>query len=64
MLFAKIAVWWVLLSCTLGPLLTWLFFYGAREQEARQRKRTAQRAITYRPLPQLSYYGSRAARFR
>ena len=22
--------WWVLLSCTLGPCLSWLFFYGAR----------------------------------
>jgi hypothetical protein len=23
--------WWVLFSCTLGPCLTWLFFYGERQ---------------------------------
>jgi hypothetical protein len=27
----KIIGWWVLLSCTLGPCLTWLFFYGERQ---------------------------------
>ena len=32
----KIIGWWVLLSCTLGPCLTWLFFYG--ERESRQAK--------------------------
>jgi hypothetical protein len=62
MLFAKIVVWWVILSCTLGPLFTWLFFYGDREQEARQRKRLANGAMTYRQPPQLNYYGSRATR--
>jgi hypothetical protein len=28
----KIIGWWVLLSCTLGPCLTWLFFYGERQR--------------------------------
>ena len=23
---------WTLLSCTIGPLLTWVFFWGDREQ--------------------------------
>jgi hypothetical protein len=27
----KIIGWWVLLSCTLGPCLTWLIFYGERQ---------------------------------
>lgn len=62
MLFAKIVVCWVLLSCTLGPLFTWLFFYGDREHEA-QRKRIATRAIT-QSLPQIGYYGSGAAHLR
>lgn len=63
MLFAKIVVCWVLLSCTLGPLFTWLFFFGDREQEAR-RKRIATRAITHQPLPQIGYYGNGAAHLR
>ena len=33
-------VWWTLLSCTIGPLLTWAFFWFEREErdgrEARQ----------------------------
>ena len=72
MLFAKIVVWWVVLSCTLGPLMTWLFFYGAREDDARERalqenarrRRRAPRAITYRPVPQLTYHRRRAVHFR
>jgi hypothetical protein len=28
----KIIGWWVLLSFTLGPCLTWLFFYGERQR--------------------------------
>jgi hypothetical protein len=27
----EIVVVWVVLSCTLGPALTWLFFYGERQ---------------------------------
>jgi hypothetical protein len=27
----KIIGYWVLLSCTLGPCLSWLFFYGERK---------------------------------
>ena len=27
----KIIGYWVLLSCTLGPCLTWLFFYRKRQ---------------------------------
>ena len=30
MLAGKIIGWWVLLSVTLGPCLTWLFFYSER----------------------------------
>jgi len=29
----KIVVWWTLLSGTLGPCLTWLFFYGDRRHQ-------------------------------
>jgi hypothetical protein len=36
----KIMGWWVFLSCTLGPCLTWLFFYGER-----QRKQTKDRRV-------------------
>ena len=35
----KIIGLWVLLSCTLGPCLTWLFFYGKRQRKyARDRR--------------------------
>ena len=36
----EIVIGWVILSCTLGPALLWLFFYGKRrertEREAEQ----------------------------
>jgi hypothetical protein len=35
----KILGLWVPLSCTLGPCLTWLFFYG--ERQGKQAKRVA-----------------------
>ena len=60
MLFAKIMIWWIVLSCTLGPLMTWLFFYGRRTRPS-QMKPMAPRMIAYRPRPQLIYYGPRAA---
>jgi hypothetical protein len=60
MLFAKIMILWVVLSCTLGPLTTWLFFYGKRTRPS-QLKATGPRTIAYRPRPQLTYYGGRAA---
>jgi len=56
MLFAKIVICWVVLSCTLGPLATWLFFYGKRT-----RARQGPRAVAYRPRPQLTYHRRRAA---
>ena len=28
----QIVAWWTLLSCTIGPLLTWVFFWGERKQ--------------------------------
>lgn len=28
----QIVGWWTLLSCTIGPLLTWVFFWGDRTQ--------------------------------
>jgi hypothetical protein len=59
MLLAKIVVWWVVLSCTLGPLTTWLFFYGKRTRV--RQTRPGPRAITYRPRPQLTYHARRAA---
>jgi hypothetical protein len=31
-LVLKILGWWVVLSCTLGPCLTWLFFYSKRQR--------------------------------
>ena len=41
MLAFKIIGWWLLLSCTLGPCLTWLFFYGKRRRkQARDRMPT------------------------
>lgn len=61
MLFAKIVVCWVLLSCTLGPLFTWLFFYGDREA---QRNRFATGAMTHHSLPMIGDYGSGAAHLR
>ena len=60
MLFAKIMIWWVVLSCTLGPLTTWLFFYGRRTRRS-QMKPMAPRTIGYRPRLQLIYYGPGAA---
>ena len=60
MLFAKIMIGWVVLSCTFGPLMTWLFFYGKRSQTSQSRLASS-RAIAYRPRPQLAYYGHRPA---
>jgi hypothetical protein len=62
MLFAKIVIWWIVLSCTLGPLSSWLFFYGKRE--ARQGRQVGPRAISYRPRLQLTYYGRGHAHVR
>jgi hypothetical protein len=42
--FEIVAVW-VVLSCTLGPALTWLFFYGER----RARTQRTNRAIDVSP---------------
>jgi hypothetical protein len=42
MLTLKIIGWWVLLSCTLGPCLTWLFFYGERQREQAKKGKQAQ----------------------
>jgi len=41
MLALKIMGWWVLLSCTLGPCLTWLFFYGKRQRKQAKDRRMA-----------------------
>jgi hypothetical protein len=60
MLFAKIMIWWLVLSCTLGPLTTWLFFYGKRTRSS-EMKPMAPRTIGYRPRPQLIYCGGPAA---
>ena len=35
----KIIGWWMLLSCTLGPCLTWRFFYGERQRKYEQDRR-------------------------
>jgi hypothetical protein len=35
----EIIGWWVLLSCTLGPCLTWLFFYGERQSSQGKNRR-------------------------
>ena len=35
MLLLEILGGWIVLSCTLGPLLTWLFFYGERRERDR-----------------------------
>ena len=32
----EIVVVWVVLSCTLGPVLTWLFFYGERRARSQR----------------------------
>ena len=37
-----IVVAWVILSCTLGPALTWLFFYGERRARNRPERRARQ----------------------
>jgi hypothetical protein len=39
---------WVVLNCTLGPVVTWLFFYGER----RARTQRAYRAIDESPARQ------------
>ena len=36
---ARAQGWWVLLSCTLGPCLTWLFFYGERQRKQAKDRR-------------------------
>jgi hypothetical protein len=30
----EVIVGWVVLSCTVGPVLTWMFFWGARRSRA------------------------------
>ena len=30
-----IVAWWTFLSCTIGPLLTWAFFWGERQHRDR-----------------------------
>jgi hypothetical protein len=43
--------WWVFLSCTLGPCLTWLVFYGDRQRRQGKERRgpignaSSQRAV-------------------
>ena len=70
MLFAKIVVWWVVLSCVFGPLITMLFcgvenaFKRTRDREADLRKGGAPRAIPYRPLLRLTYDRDRIAHVR
>jgi hypothetical protein len=39
MLALKIIGSWVLLSCTLGPCFTWLFFYGKRHRKQAKDRR-------------------------
>jgi hypothetical protein len=33
-LVIEIVVGWIVLSCTVGPVLTWMFFWGARRAKA------------------------------
>jgi hypothetical protein len=30
----EVLVGWIVLSCTVGPVLTWMFFWGARRAKA------------------------------
>lgn len=38
----EIIGWWMLLSCTLGPLATWMLFYGKRRRRAARHRWMAQ----------------------
>jgi hypothetical protein len=44
-----IIVGWIILSCTLGPLLTWAFFYSKRR--ARVAKELDRRTVPKRAAP-------------
>jgi hypothetical protein len=32
--FIEVVIEWIVLSCTVGPVLTWAFFYSKREARA------------------------------
>jgi hypothetical protein len=53
-LVLKIIGWWVLLSWTLGPCLTWLFFYGERQRRRGKGRRAPIGNPSSRPA---SHYG-------
>lgn len=40
---------WTLLSCTIGPLLAWLFFYGERQQRAPHRIEARSGRVAQKP---------------
>lgn len=46
-----IVAWWTLLSCTIGPLLTWVFFWGEREQRDRHRIEARSKDAAEMPMP-------------
>lgn len=47
---------WFVLSCLLGPCVTWMFFYGKRQARTAERNRKSQyRLIEYRPALQLTF---------
>ena len=41
---------WTLLSCTVGPLLAWLFFYGERQQRDAHRIEARSGRVAEKPM--------------
>jgi hypothetical protein len=37
--FIEVILGWIVLSCTVGPVLTWAFFYSKREAKAARNQR-------------------------
>lgn len=46
-----IVAWWTLLSCTIGPLLTWVFFWGEREHRDGRRIEARSGDVAAMPTP-------------
>jgi len=49
-----IVVGWIALSCTLGPLLSWAFFYSKRRDEAAEAETIRGRRIAANPAVPLA----------
>ena len=43
--FLEIVLGWIVLSCTVGPLLAWMFFYSKREARAEREGRRSREEV-------------------